>query len=280
MKIKFKRNSWHRRLHTYALGLRHLDLPNLCPYFWITVFCLLILPGVFVFKSFRGVVIRIFDGIEWGVENILFAPLDRWLFGPMYEYQLAQMDGVAIYRLYRKGGALWEKWFELNRGKTDQLLAQYRLDYKKWQDEQKKEKERRKQALEDRRENRRRFAFKIAGIMQKTFPVVACAILGGLGYGAWWLYGWLHGLDVNWLQALKVIALSISGILLGLIVIAGVVVLTEKFKERRPRLSEEPGLIRRGFGCVSGSIRSFFDFFAQYIKASKDNYCPAIEWED
>jgi hypothetical protein len=50
MRVKLKRNGWHKKLQIYTLGLKHLELPNLCPYFWLTIVCLFIVPFVFIFR--------------------------------------------------------------------------------------------------------------------------------------------------------------------------------------------------------------------------------------
>lgn len=49
MKVVLNKNSWHRKLQGYVLG-KPEEFPNLCPYFWLTVFCMLVSPYVALWR--------------------------------------------------------------------------------------------------------------------------------------------------------------------------------------------------------------------------------------
>lgn len=51
----FRKNSWHYRLHTFISpkGVAAYE-NNLCPYFWLTIFYLIVFPIAFLFKQTRA----------------------------------------------------------------------------------------------------------------------------------------------------------------------------------------------------------------------------------
>lgn len=51
--IKLKKDAWHVKLHTFVFGPcpPGIYFTNFCPYFWLTIFCILAAPFV---GSFRG----------------------------------------------------------------------------------------------------------------------------------------------------------------------------------------------------------------------------------
>lgn len=293
MKLTFKRNSWHRKLQKYVLNLGDRswdDMPNLCPYFWLTIFCLLIVPFIFLFRiartGFGGMVV----GISWLIENLIFTPLDNFVFNPMYENRARELDGIDVYRAYRRGDRVFKKWLDLHPGEADALIAKYKAEWEKWKRDQQQRDHEKLVARKAARERRRKAAMRIAAIMQKTFPVLAVTVLCGLGFCSFLLLRALCRVWV-WQVALKVfgiiclVVLGIVGIVIAIIILQDLI---QKFKDRdtcSPVLRQEgPGPIKRFcrwfFGGIAESIAGVLDFFIQYIKASKENYCPAIEWEE
>jgi len=45
--VKLSHNGFHARLQKYVLGTIPFET-NFCPYFWITMFCLIVCPLVFI----------------------------------------------------------------------------------------------------------------------------------------------------------------------------------------------------------------------------------------
>lgn len=39
-----KKNAWHMKLMTYIWGLKHYHFSHLCPYFWLSIFNVIISP--------------------------------------------------------------------------------------------------------------------------------------------------------------------------------------------------------------------------------------------
>lgn len=293
MKLKFKRNSWHRKLQKYTLNLGARswdDMPNLCPYFWITIFCILVVPFIFLFRITRTLFQGLIGGVSWTIENLLFRPLDTYLFDPMYESRARQMDGIDVYRAYRRGDRTFSKWRELHPGEADTLIRKFKAEWEKWKRDQEKKGHDKLVAMQAARERRKKVAIRIATLMQKTFPVLAGIVLSALGYFLFLMGRGLYHVWV-WQTALKVfgiILLVILGICAVALVVMGLQELVQRLKDRNacaPVIRREgPGPISRAcvwfWGGIFGSIGGVLEFFIQYIKASKENYCPAIEWEE
>jgi len=70
--IILSRKAWHFRLQSYIFGEPPFK-ENFCPYFWLTITCLLIVPFVFSVKT----VIRL-SGLVKALFEILFLPIDNF----------------------------------------------------------------------------------------------------------------------------------------------------------------------------------------------------------
>lgn len=287
MQIKFKRNSWHRKLQQYTLGLSPrswADFQNLCPYFWITVFCMLIVPFVACWKVIRRSAQILAVGVEWTVETFLFGPFDK-LCDSLAAASANQMSPEQVYQAYRDDSRAFKMWKAITGKGWRQLLNEYEVNYTTWSAEQRQQRELKRMARQAKRESRRQFALRAATVLQKTFPILAAAVLGLAGWVIFLLSRWAWK-AAPWLVVLKVIV----GVVLAVFVIALAIyagkTLGEKLMDRIRsnnsvrREPEGPGIIRRFFGCIGDGICSVLEFFGQYLKASKENYCPAIEWED
>ena len=56
--FKLKKNSWHMSLMTWIWGYTYRDFSNMCPYFWLSVLNVIILP-LFLFSKLLGLVFAI-----------------------------------------------------------------------------------------------------------------------------------------------------------------------------------------------------------------------------
>lgn len=120
-KITLKKNGWHARLQEWTFG----SVPyknNFCPFFWLTIFCILVFPFV---GTFRGVayLVRLTASLFRALIYFLFYQLDK-LSGiidkliciPVYDYQVTsyveKIDDHAAYLLYK---TIFEvPWFSTN----------------------------------------------------------------------------------------------------------------------------------------------------------------------
>lgn len=59
--FKFKKDSWHMKLMTFIWGFEYYEFRNMCPYFWLSVFNVvvgisIIIPGKYLVKGIRKVI--------------------------------------------------------------------------------------------------------------------------------------------------------------------------------------------------------------------------------
>lgn len=67
MEVKLKKNGWHKKVQIYVLGERNVPtFNNLCPYFWLTNFCLLatIIPIIPTYYAIRWCLRMLVVGID------------------------------------------------------------------------------------------------------------------------------------------------------------------------------------------------------------------------
>lgn len=95
MEVKLKRNGWHKRLQVWTFGSKAPAFNSLCPFFWTTVFCVLVSPLVASFKyliklpihylvlALDATLMRVADLIE-----ALTQYLDVEVCQPMYEQKI------------------------------------------------------------------------------------------------------------------------------------------------------------------------------------------------
>ena len=91
MKVSMK--SWHYRLLKYVLRSNAptpKTMQNGCPYFWLLIFSVLVVPFVFLFHVFVGMVKGVLAGIDW----LLKVSIDKWI---------AKLDDILAYDMYYNG---------------------------------------------------------------------------------------------------------------------------------------------------------------------------------
>lgn len=76
MGITFKRNGWHYRLQKFVIGNSAEQRMNLCPYFWITVFCLMASPFVAVGAVIFIILDTVFSWLLAGLDAVICKPMD------------------------------------------------------------------------------------------------------------------------------------------------------------------------------------------------------------
>jgi hypothetical protein len=338
MKVTLNRNGWHRRLQHYVLGIKpgaQDDFPNLCPYFWLTVFCLLVVPFIWLV---RGPVMGVLRSLAFAIEmlatvintvaDIIVRPvneyvckrLDQWLVEPKVK-SLAPDEVFALYKRGKKRDYwLFKRWErEVGQEHWDKQFGEYRAAYWKKRDDLQAEKRRREDeelawqlALKEERrkgeQKRRERLMRIARVTQKAAPFILAAIViplvAGLGWllytaGAW-VWGWPWGSIRSQLAYAIGVCLGALAILATVVaVVAFVVVVLKKvfakcgvlFAVPFPKTRKASRTVGRwlgapfkalgtllggfGSGLVSGGI-----LLKQYVKATKDGYCPQIEWKE
>lgn len=65
-KFVLHKNSWHLSMMRYIWGFTHRDFSHMCPYFWLSILNLLIIPFVAAWKTFVAILVWLADSVDEG----------------------------------------------------------------------------------------------------------------------------------------------------------------------------------------------------------------------
>lgn len=111
--VKLSKNGWHFKLQKYTFG--HVPYQNnFCPFFWLTIFCVMSVPFVWSFKSTKmigaGLLNGFFNFMEGGV-NLLGNAIDNLLIAPIVQKTVKQLsDNDVIEMLSLMYYDPWDRW--------------------------------------------------------------------------------------------------------------------------------------------------------------------------
>ena len=324
MKINLSRNSWHRRLQRYVLQIpvsKSEDFPNLCPYFWLTVFCIFASPFVLFWRNpvqwvgqaiwllvstIHTVCEAVADALAYPLKKLVCIPLEKWYINS-YIMNLDGDDVLEYYEAshysgYRKKRKfkIFRKWQEAHIDNWHDLITKFEkeaLERKRARDEKLYADYLRQVASEQG--NVRQW---LTGLATKTQKVAPFGI-GILAIGAAYLLylagcGIYHVLTlIPWGIVWHYVCIGAywTGIVaLGAASVFIVICIVSLFYKQVfstcwvalcfPFKTKVVGKMWRGMGkpivWFGDRIFDGYELFEQYFKASKENYCPKIEWKD
>ena len=136
-KIKLSKKSWHYRLQCHMFGSPPF-LSNFCPYFWLTIFCLIVFvtigPFVFIGKKVAKFCVKMANFVIWVLLLVekAFSFLDEKICAPIAERHYRSLSDEDIYTLTRKAGVYWDDNGNLwsKRNESNGSLRTFR----KWRD--------------------------------------------------------------------------------------------------------------------------------------------------
>lgn len=325
MKVTLNRNGWHRRLQKYVLNVKpssYDDLPNLCPYFWLTIFCLLVVPFVWLAKCpvyYLGVaLVTIINGWLWIVDklvDLIGGPIEAYICKPVdrafvenYVKNLTPEEIVSLYdRRWTKGkpSKLLSRWMVLMGDGASGLICKYREEVEEARQKAKLTALQRQReaadAIREARKARQRRHMQIANATKFLAPLLllllVVPLLGGLGWGLYKLYLLIYGAAIPWMKILCAIGLIVGGCIALLVTFAAGILLWEcggSFFRKcclfvtipfRLEIIVHPFIVlgrglRYGAVGMAEGIAGFVEFFVEYAKAAKKDYCPQIDWKD
>lgn len=356
MEVTLKRNGWHRRLQEYVFNSPP-RYPNLCPYFWLTNFCILvtfIVPIVPLIKTFRWITIKIGVGFTILLSKIdekICQPIydnivknlpsgdivDGWLeaygwdimqdmseeeqkiFSERYSY-LHSSTSYGAYSARHKRVERFARWKDITPDwekkiaefKEKQKLYFIELEKQRIEAVKKQEAERAaKQELE--RKNAATIAAKEAKRQRRFTAIVKYTkmltpiVLGAIAlFALYWIcrFGYWAYTKINWLAVGKAIAIITVAAIILFLAYGIIYLLVMLIKKCKLSAIEIPGLkylvwpfvqLWKGIVWLAIKIAKFFmnyiapffigigsglQFFGQYLKTTKGNYCPHINWEE
>ena len=111
--VTLKKDGWYCRLQKSMFG-EYPTFENFCPFFWLTVFCVMAAPIFFGAKWFAKLCVLAFGGaaflfskvlgpIDWFMNRLvdLAGIMDKYVCLPTEEVFIERMDDSEIYNLYR-----------------------------------------------------------------------------------------------------------------------------------------------------------------------------------
>jgi len=304
MEVNLSSKSWHYKLQVFSLGENKPDLHSLCPYFWLTIFCIAFLPLILIVKSFIS-----FN--EW-FYNILESNLNGFVdglspaeIGSLYNYEKVpgkpflskKMSAYSMFCRWKKRQEDSGKSYEEIKELTDVAYRAYIADRQAKQDELDKAREAMAEYYEAEKVNQAKRDERSRKMKLMWIPVVTwtkrifnLALTGVIMVLVTWT---INFLIMSFNPDATLIGLKVMGIVLVFIgAIVGLIFLIKMYVEWNVANSRIPILFRpfkmlgsplgsffNGIGKVFKWIFSGFSLFWEYFKANKNDYCPAINWD-
>lgn len=320
--IKLSKKAWHFKLQTWVFG--GFDEPpfldNFCPYFWLTMFCLLATPFILTYKG----AIKIFACIS-GAFNAVADSFEDKVCKPMVEKHLRALKPWDVYNLqkysnsyirmgYPKAASYWkayeklEKWKRITgdnwENKLNEIIESVKKqieekrkledEYEQKQEQKNREKYKKKKEKDLERQARRKFYTKVIKYTKwVVLPFVllvavafVCAVAYLIYFGLSLFCSWVFSNPEACLAAVGVFV----GILLAILFTWAVCILCKKlfgcFTFFVPKNKIKLGKTKKFkaepsfISRLIESVVSTFQIFIDYVKVFKQNNCPAIKWKE
>jgi hypothetical protein len=271
------KDGFHAKLQMYIFG--HIPYEdNFCPYFWLTVFCIIVFIPVFLFKLINKILLVPYKMLDkfltFFEEKYCIPKLEKVLDG-MPRWQIYDM-----FRLYDRGSLrtktreykLIDHWVHIkSHEEIKAFMDKYRED---WLEQQ-----RIVEAKEELREARKkRVHLYIIKYTKWLAPVVLLAVIGGFSFGGYKLFFLLDDW-LGWDAILSGMGILTTGAVF-LLLLCGLFHLAKKFFGRTVCFICRPfKLLGIPFVFMGKAIGSVFSFFYLFFKTFKDDHCPSIRWE-
>lgn len=89
--IKITPSCWHYRLIKYIWNIDPKMFMNLCPYFWLTIASLFVLPFVWLYRLIKKCITTFFDKIGEYIDKVFDKELEKWV-KTLNEAQIIEID--------------------------------------------------------------------------------------------------------------------------------------------------------------------------------------------
>jgi len=272
MKISLHKNGWHSRLQAYVFGTsRGLDTTNLCPYFWLTIACLIALTPVALFKGVRGFFRLTDDFINWcgevleaGFHKAVGVRLDTWL--------LRRMPAAWVMESYKlqKYSDRYTRWQKAVGDDYAKIFKEMQELYAKEQN-LREERERRKRLKQQKSRQRMMFwsnlTRKVVPFVGLALVLLAIGLLGVIVLQLWQEY------EIDWQMfwtVMKAIGFITACFVTGYLLFC---ILAFFFKGLRK-------LMGGYWSTATEKFDSGFGLFWGFFTGVKNDYCPEIEWKE
>ena len=271
--IDINENAFSWRLQKWIFGKHVKRYDNYCPYFWLTIFCMLIAAPVGLFRLIAFPLVKLADFIENYLTKRTAVNIKQWV---------DSATNIELYSLYMYirnhhieffGRSYFDKnysffrncWIEWKSRLAEgvDFIEEIRKFEAEWDEDQSRlyliyEAERDRRA-----KNKARINKLFNTVVKWTQPVAKGLLLALCGVGGWLLGKLFMFIVANiTLQAAILVLAFIGAIAVMFFGVGGLQALTES-----------------SFGIrIIPRVNNIFAFFKNYAKAVKDNHCPKINW--
>lgn len=301
MEVSLKRNGWYNKIQSFVLGSAKPELHSLCPFFWLTIFCIVASPVALIVRG----IMKISDTLDKNIEKARRERLDELLNSmslndviEMYEgdeklslpFILRKYTSVNIFDMWRQ--RMLDKKGSDYLGTIEEARQAYRkrlqeIKERRKKDQEKREKRIRKSAERARKRKERlkniwipivKWTQVVFNILLTVLIMLLISFLINLVVKHFSLSGTLEFMKV--LGILILIGGSSFGITYGIKTYVLYLVEHDKLSNFFKPIIPFFKFIGNVFKSIGKGFMKFFGLFYEYFKANKNDYCPAINWED
>lgn len=297
MEVNLKSNGWYNKLQDWTLGNMKPNLFSLCPYFWLTIFCIIISPLTLIYKTIKYIVIK-FDQniIQKYFDNFAdslsakeaFILKHNWSYSetrtPLFKNRVSPRD-------------MYNRWYDgmIAKGKSEdeiqKIIEDAKIEYYKYNEELEKlydqkqyEERQNKLKIQARKEKMKTWWVPVVLWTRRLTTVMITLIL------MIFLTFTINFFVANWdtnniLFGLRyiIMALLFIGSIIGVSYIGYLIINwcieNNKFKPITKFLSWIFRPVGQFFSYIYRGIKNGLYIFFEYFKANKNDYCPAINWD-
>lgn len=294
LEVKLSKKSWHYKLQSFTFGINQPELYSLCPYFWLTIFCMLISPITIIVKPIKYLVKKSKERrlareekelqefiSNLSVDSIVEAVKKKKKIGWM-EFGYCNVWDV-LRRWQHKYNATEDECYAFHEKINNKLYdIENELKIKKMAKENAKIEAKLKRNQKVNVTNIVKYTKLFVGMLVST-------LLTFLIYKGIVALISIEWQPINWEKVL-VFFMTLLVIIIFVSIIfflVGFIKSIEKYIEGRDDIKwyYKPALWI--FKCVFWIIKwpfiaiiEVFKFIFGYFKSTKDNYCPGIIWEE
>jgi len=290
MGVTLKRDGWHFRLQNFVLDDEAERRINLCPYFWITVFCLMVVPFVGIFKGIFYLFIYLMGSLSDFFDKKICPPLEKFFVSHFSNSILETMWRYSLERQKEEGTharsycgpntlklgdkfAIWKKSMEEKgidwKKELENILKKQEEERNEKIEKENKLYKARKIKEQNQRERKAKIDKVMITIAKYLFPPILFSIaVISITFIAWIF--WRIYVLANWVKFFAATLMVLKVLLIGVVVIVPIVLAIYLIKKCEFNMSlewDDPILkpILKPFvfvwNPISKSIKKVFSIF-------------------
>lgn len=273
-----KKNGWYVKLMTYIWGFKHTDFSHMCPFWWLTIFNLIIIIPVFVTKVSWKVIswpIRALSDYNTNIDIKREEALIDRLRSTKAEFDFVldlndKLRNIAMEFLYDNNYKIYDV--------LNTILSERRRNNMKKQENKLRNK---KKASMNRKER----INKILGIIKPVISIIAyilgLVLLLGILYLIKLFIVYLINLPSDAWYNVGIVFAIVGGaviIAFSLVFLLKIIIKprTYNYNPTPNAFEKVGGFIAKPFVWIAKGIYTIFSILIEIIK----NNCPAIDWKD